>query len=67
MKKWNGKDSSGKYQYPEDQIDSWNMTIDENGTVYYMTKEEKPNKMIWCPAIQLTSHLHHILIQIPAR
>lgn len=67
MKQWNGKDASGKYQYPLEEIKFWNMQIDENGTIYFMNHDVIPKLMIWCPASQLTSHLHHILVQIPAR
>ena len=66
MKKWNGKDVTGRYQFPADQIDYWDMTIDDDGNIIYITHEDPPRQMIWCPASRLTRHLHR-LEQIAAR
>ena len=66
MKRWNGSDASGRYQYPADQISAWTMTIDERGTVYYIPHDGKNEPQIWCPASILTRHMHR-LEQIAAR
>jgi hypothetical protein len=66
LKPWNGKDASGSYQLPEDQMTGWNMQIDDDGTIYYMSHETIPKLLIWCPAKRLSKHLHH-LEQIAAR
>ncbi len=39
--------------------------IDDNGTIYY-NYPEHPDLLVWCPASQLTAHLHY-LEQIKAR
>ncbi len=66
MKRWNGKDETGSYQYPQNEIEKWNMQIDDDGTIYYTTQETIPQLRVWCPADRLTHHLRH-LEQIAAR
>jgi hypothetical protein len=66
MKRWNGTDATGRYQYPQDDINDWNMTIDERGTVYYIPHDGTNEPRVWCPAADLTRHLHR-LEQIAAR
>lgn len=66
MIKWDGRDPAGRYQYPADQINYWNMTIDDSGTVYYIPHDGKNEPQIWCPAVNLTRHMHR-LEQIAAR
>ena len=66
-KRWNGCNSAGKQIISDEQIDFWNMTVDtEDGTVFYITHAEKPEKMIWCVGSKLNGHLRH-LEQIFAR
>jgi hypothetical protein len=60
MKTWDGKDESGKYQYTEDEIKSWNMMIDSKGNIWYTTHETPPRTMIWCTVNKLTRHLHRL-------
>lgn len=67
LKPWNGKNPNPNgYHYPE----QWklepdrNYQIDEHGTVWYTDGNGKLS--IWCPAIDLGRHLHH-LNQIAAR
>lgn len=57
--RWDGKNRSGEQIVKDSDIDFWNMTI-EDGTVYYITHEEKPRKMIWCPASNLEGHLRRL-------
>ena len=66
LRPWDGREPSGRYQYPVEDIDYWNMQIDNKGTVYYITKGEPAKLMIWCPSNDLTRHLHR-LEQIAAR
>lgn len=63
-KRWDGK--SYYHDIPDEEIDRWNMRIDEEGNVLYTTQEETPREMTWCPASQLSRHMHH-LGQIAAR
>ena len=42
MQRWDGYDKDRRYKYSEDQIDFWDMTIDEKGTVYYVSHETVP-------------------------
>ena len=66
-KRWNGCNSAGKQVISDEQIDYRNMTVDtEDGTVFYITHEEKPEKRIWCAGSKLNGHLRH-LEQIFAR
>ena len=55
LKKWDGKFEW--YQYPQEDIDTWHLMIDDDGTVYYRTHEEHPRFEIWCPASRLRSHM----------
>ena len=66
MTQWNGKDKTKKHQYPMEQIIEWNMQIDNEGTIYYTSHEERPIQKIWCAASELTRHMYH-LEQIKAR
>lgn len=63
MKKWDGTEPTGRFEYPwpDHLIDNeYNLMIDEDGTVYYLTKEEEPELRIWCIASKLTEHLHYL-------
>ena len=60
MEKWNGKDSTGTYRVSLYMVDSWNMQIDETGSVYYWTHEPIPRLMIWCTTDKLTAHIKHM-------
>lgn len=66
MTRWDGRDATDRYQYPVDDINAWNMTIDDNGTVYYIPHDGTSEPLIWCPAADLTRHMHR-LEQIAAR
>lgn len=60
-KRWNGCNSAGKQVISDEQIDFWNMTVDtEDGTVFYITHAEKPEKNIWCAGTKLDGHLRHL-------
>ena len=66
LKPWDGHDKHGSYQYPLEDIAAWGMMIDDNGTVYYVAHDGTSDLRVWCPASQLTTHLHR-LEQIRAR
>jgi hypothetical protein len=66
LKPWDGHDKHGNYSYPAEDIVAWNMMIDDNGSVYYIPHDGANKIQVWCPASQLTSHLHR-LEQIKAR
>ena len=57
LKRWDGTEKSGRYTYPQDLISEWGMTQDEDGTVFYMTRDAIPQRNVWCPAFKLTAHL----------
>ena len=66
-KRWNGCNSAGEQIISDEEIDNWNMTVDtDDGTVFYITHSEKPEKMIWCAGSKLNAHLRH-LAQVFAR
>lgn len=60
LKPWDGKDKSGRYQYPLKEIRDWDMTIDDEGNIWYYTHEDIPKLNLWCTAKRLTSHMHHL-------
>ena len=62
--RWDGK--CGKFQYETDQIEYWDMKVDDGGTIWYRTYETPRQWSIWCPAEKLRSHLRH-LEQVKAR
>ena len=57
--KWDGKNRAGEQVVDTSEIEFWNMTI-ENGTVYYVSHDKTPRKMVWCPAIDLERHLRRL-------
>ena len=58
LKTWDGR--HGGYQYDLEQVADWNMQISDDGTVWYLTHEEQPKLMIWCPASRLGTHLYRL-------
>ena len=66
LKKWDGRDASGYYQYPLRDVEFWSMQIDANGSIYYTTHETPERLNVWCSGRELTGHLRH-LSQIAAR
>ena len=60
MQRWDGYDKDRRFKYSEDQIDIWDMTIDEKGTVYYISHETVPKQYIWCVADRLSGHLRYL-------
>ena len=60
VKKWDGKDKSGKYQYSQTQVSDWNMMEDEEGCILYMTHHVVPQLQIWCIPSRLTAHLRSL-------
>ena len=66
MKRWDGREASGRYQYPMDQVEEWDMLQADNGTIYYAAHDGSKEYKIWCPGADLTRHIHH-LEQIKAR
>ena len=61
---WDGTCPNSNVKYPFEL--TGDLLIDDEGTVYYHTREENPKLMIWCPASRLRAHLVH-LNQIAAR
>jgi len=39
MRRWDGYDKDRRYKIPDEQINYWEMTIDDGGTIYYMSYE----------------------------
>ena len=64
LKQWDGK--YNHYQYDVEAVESWNMQIDDDGNIWYMTKENPPKLEMWCSSDRLARHLFH-LEQIEAR
>ena len=64
-KRWDGCNSAGEQIISDEEIENWNMTVDdETGTVYYITGSGEKN--IWCDGSRLNAHLRH-LAQVFAR
>ena len=63
LKKWDGKSGGYTYKYL-DEIEKWNMQVDDNGTIWYINGNGELS--VWCPANRLTGHLRY-LEQIAAR
>lgn len=64
LKKWDGKDKKGLYQYPLEEIEKWNMQIDYEGNIWYT--DRSGNLSLWCSASRLSAHFQRILSQLPA-
>ena len=64
IRPWDGYDKSRRFYYNTDN-NRFKYYIDDNGTIYY-NYPEHPDLLVWCPASQLTAHLHY-LEQIKAR
>ena len=53
LEKWDGRYEW--FQYPKEDIDAWNLMIDDDGTILYKTRDGQLG--VWCPASRLRSHM----------
>ena len=60
MRRWDGYDKDRRYKIPDGQINYWEMTIDDEGTIYYMSYENPRRRHICCVASQLSGHLRYL-------
>ena len=56
LKKWDGRYE--RFQYPKKDIDAWNLMIDDDGTIFYTSRDGRIG--IWCPASRLRSHMFRL-------
>jgi len=60
MRRWDGYDTYRRYKMPKDQIEYWDMTIDDCGNIFYLSYENPRKLYIWCAATRLSMHMHYL-------
>lgn len=58
MRPWDGV--AGEYQYPKIALQYWDMRIDKEGNIWYLSHDEHPSPRFWCTAKELPSHVREL-------